>query len=173
MKFDKYDRLGAYHWKAYENDPEYRAHVDHVVEWIPKGKILDVGAGDGLIASKIGAVGIDSNKTAVYHAKRNGANVSFGSAYKLGNIGPFDSVYLGDVIEHLETPEKALLEIHRVLSKGGALYVVWPTPGIVDEYAEKAYSVKDLVEVVERCGFALDGDVYTIKSRTYAKFRKA
>lgn len=174
-KFDKYEKLGPYHWEAYENDPEYRAHVDHVCKWVTGDSVLDVGAGDGLICSKLGAgaVGIDSDETAVKLAKQKGVNVSMQNAESIQcDDASFDAVYFGDVIEHLETPEKALSEIHRVLTDDGKLYVVWPTPGIRDEYANREYTVKALVALVEDCGFKLSSEVRAIKSRTYAAFTK-
>lgn len=174
-KFDKYERFGAYHWAAYENDPEYRAHVDHVCKWVTGDSVLDVGAGDGLICSKLGAgaVGIDSDETAVKLAKQKGVNVSMQNAESIQcDDASFDAVYFGDVIEHLETPEKALSEIHRVLTDDGKLYVVWPTPGIRDEYANREYTVKALISLVESWGFRLMMEARAIKSRTYAVFAK-
>lgn len=171
-KFDKYERFGAYHWAAYENDPEYRAHVDHVCKWVTGDSVLDAGAGDGLICAKIGAkVGIDSDETAVRLADEKGANVWHGDICKMVfDSGEFDAVYLGDVIEHLEKPDEALIEIHRVLREGGRLYVVWPS--VNDPYAVRHYSIPQLVKAVTDCGFVLQGEAYTIASRHYAVFGK-
>jgi len=169
-KFDKYEQFGAYHWAAYENPPnEYHDHVNHVVEWLKgEASILDVGAGDGLIASKLGAIAIEETELAVKLAQEKGAKVEKGSAYNLPQGDKrLDAVFLGDVIEHLEKPEKALAEIHRVLVDEGRLYVVWPAEGVVDEYAHKHYSNKELIALVQANGFALDGEAYTIKSRAY------
>ncbi len=174
-KFDKYEKFGAYHWAAYEDtQSEYRAHVDHVVNWLAgEASILDVGAGDGLITSKLGAIAIEENELAVSLAQEKGANVQKGSVYNLPQGDKrLDAVFLGDVIEHLEKPEKALAEIHRVLIDGGRLYVVWPSEGVVDEYAHKHYPNKELLALVEANGFASDGEAYAIKSRNYARFIK-
>lgn len=169
--FQKYEKFGAYHWDAYQNDPEYKAHVDHVVEWVQGDSILDAGAGDGLICAKLGAVGIDDNKRAVELATEKKANVLFCSVYDIVfDSSDFDAVFLGDVIEHLDRPKDALLEIHRVLQEGGRLYVVWPA--VTDAHAIRHYSIPQLVKAVTECGFALQDDPYTIASRHYAVFGK-
>jgi ubiquinone/menaquinone biosynthesis C-methylase UbiE len=38
----------------------------------------------------------------------------------------FDAVFLGEVIEHLENPYQALMEISRILKKKGSIYITTP-----------------------------------------------
>lgn len=174
--FDKYDRLGAYHWDAYEQDAEYREHVDHVCGWIQERSILDVGAGDGLITFKLAkgrerVFGIDNNETAVKLSDEKGIFVGKASVYDIGADGwDVEAVYLGDVLEHLSDPEKALRRIHAVLPEGGTLYVV--VPAVRDSHADTQYNATSLSKLVTSCGFEVKDKPYTIASRLYASFIK-
>lgn len=174
--FDKYDKFGAYHWDAYENDQEYRAHVDHVCGWVSDKLVLDVGAGDGLISAALGKAGkyvsaIDSNKTACDLARKNRVMVANMSVYEIvPQAFDIDAVYLGDVLEHLAEPAKALSRIHAVLPEGGTLYVV--VPAIKDDHADTQYTENSLVKLVTSCGFEVKDKPYTIASRLYASFTK-
>lgn len=174
--FDKYDRLGAYHWDAYENDAEYRAHVDHVCGWISERNILDVGAGDGLITAKLVnsgkyVIGIDSNKTACDLASTKGAIIDNTSIYDIDpDVWSIGAAYLGDVLEHLSDPERALRKIHAVLPEGGTLYVV--VPAVRDTHADTQYTATSLTKLVTSCGFETKDKPYVIASRLYATFIK-
>lgn len=174
--FDKYDRLGAYHWDAYEQDAEYRAHVDHVCGWIAEKKVLDVGAGDGLITSKLSkerdrVFGIDNNQTAVSLAKGKGIQIREISVYDILPASfNIEAVYLGDVLEHLSQPQSALFNIYSILPEGGTLYVV--VPAIRDTHADTQYTPTSLTKLVTSCGFEVKEKPYTIASRMYASFTK-
>ena len=133
MQFDKYEKLGAYHWDEYERQTQYGQHANYVKNWVRIGHTLDVGCGDGLITSLLDrdafntCIGVDDNQTAIDLAEEKGViNVFNRSAYNLEGLTGFDSVYLGDVIEHLEFPEKALCQIKKALKPDGILYLVTP-----------------------------------------------
>lgn len=129
MEFQKYKLRGAYHWTEYAQQTIYGKHADKVKDWIREGRTLDIGAGDGLITSLIkDAQGIDNCGLAVKLARDKGVDVSSGDAYNLKTFldNTFDNVLLADVIEHLDTPVKALDEIRRVLKPNGYLYIVTP-----------------------------------------------
>lgn len=118
-KFTKYEKYGAYHWGQYEKGGKYRRHVDRVVDKLKEyDSVLDVGAGDGLITSMLGAKGIDNEPSAVECAKEKGVDVELGDAYNLPfKDNSFDAVFLGDVIEHVDNPEKVIAEAYRVARK--------------------------------------------------------
>ena len=92
-----------------------------------EGRLLDIGCGakpcKELVAPYVEEhVGVD-------HRPKSGARSAvdvFGSAYDIPvRSGSFDSVLCTAVLEHLEEPEQALRECHRVLAKGGvAIYTV-------------------------------------------------
>ena len=75
VSFDKYEKFGDYHWQEYQAGGVYRQHANRVANWIQEDLILDIGAGDGLITSLIGAVGLDDNKTATRLAHQHGSDV--------------------------------------------------------------------------------------------------
>ena len=97
---------------------------------------LDVGCGSGAYtfgAAALGAhcTGIDPGVGNISFARkianRTGAKgVEFrnGTAYKLKfAAGIFDFVICQGVLHHLENPEQALREMHRVLKRDGYLYI--------------------------------------------------
>lgn len=168
MKFNKYKNWGAYHWTEYERDTIYSKHVDVVRNWVKGNKILDIGAGDGLITHFLAADGIDDCELAVRLAQEKGVNVNVGSAYILD--GNYDTVFMGDVLEHLEFPGKCIEQINKVLE--GRLYIVTPpfTGVITDKYHYKEYTIKELVEFIESFGFELVEKPFIDNKRIYAVF---
>lgn len=173
MDFDKYRRLGDYHWREYARPTVYRDYVDGLVGWVKGREILDVGAGDGLIASKLGATGIELDETAVSLAAKHGVPVTQGDAASLPFADRhFGAVFMGDVIEHIEDPLPALREAHRVLRDGGSFYAT--TPPRHDpprKYHYREYTPEELRAAVEPFGFALV-ESFTRHDRIHAHFRK-
>lgn len=102
--------------------------------FMPLGeRVLDVGCGEGATLLHLGcprgAVGVDLFDDKLAFATENVPGCTFvrGSAYELPfEDGRFDHVLLRDVIHHLETPDRAIAEIARVLSPGGRVDVLEP-----------------------------------------------
>jgi SAM-dependent methyltransferase len=100
------------------------------------GHVLDVGCGCGYGAHYLGTsgadlvVGFDLSSEAIRYAKERygGPNVQFAvmDTYSLAFDGAFDLVTCFEVIEHVEFPERALREIHTVLTKDGVLLISTP-----------------------------------------------
>src|SRR3989338_6793289 len=126
MEFSKYKKFGAYHWKQYEDkNTKYFRHANRVKEWIQEKNALDIGAGDGKITHLLGIKGVDKEPEAVRLAQEMGADVVLGDAYNLDcKNEEFDAVFLGDVLEHIEFPRKALKEARRILKD--YLYIASP-----------------------------------------------
>lgn len=95
-------------------------------------KVLDIGCADGIFSKVIFdatkasfLLGIDVIKTSVEWAKKHwrdyeGMRFLIGDAESLNfNSNEFDAVYVMEVLEHVEDPLKVLLEVKRVLKKGG------------------------------------------------------
>lgn len=165
---NKYKRNGAYHWNWYETKQSYREGVDFLKEWITEKNVLDVGAGDGLIAHVLGIRGVDIDLDGIAAAKSRGVVVEFGDAANLPyNDEEFDAVVMYDVLEHLEFPLKALAEERRVLKSH--LYVV--VPNKEGEFRTDAVKLK---EMVEKIGFSLVGEVMVRNNNKqfFAKFKK-
>lgn len=175
-EFGKYKKRGAYHWKEFNKNTAYRKNVLKIKDWIGEGITLDVGAGDGLITSVIGAFGIDNNKRAIELAKEKGVDIIEADVYDIPfQSNYFDNVIMADVIEHLEFPGKGLLEVKRVLKDKGLLYIVTPPQGgKKDIYHYKEYTPNELSELLESYGFSKNGsiEVRLDLKRMYAVFEK-
>lgn len=175
--FNKYAEKGAYHWKEYADvNNKYHKHANRVREWVTEKKVLDVGAGDGLITSLLGAQGIEYEALAVELGRVRGVNIIQGDAYELPfPDDSFEAVTMIDVLEHFEFPEKALAESHRVAP---VLYVNTPPKKddgtLTDKYHIQEWSPKGLVDFVEKNGYVLDGcvTVYPKEKLMYAKFTR-
>lgn len=174
MIFSKYAQFGAYHWKQYADGTKYKAHADRVAEWVKEKNVLDVGAGDGLITSLLGAKGIEYELEGVLLAQEKGVDVIQGDAYELPfEDNSFEAVTMIDVIEHLEDPLKALKEARRVAP---VLYINTPPKKddgtLTDKFHVQEFSPLGLVQLVESAGYKLDGHVmvYPKEKMMYARF---
>jgi ArsR family transcriptional regulator len=98
------------------------------------GDVLDIGCGDGTLASLLSArsrsyVGLDRSEpvlSAARHRLGGRPNVRFehGDAHRLPfGAGAFDEVLLFHVLTYLEDPQEALVEAARVLGPGGRLAI--------------------------------------------------
>lgn len=175
MEFTKYKKQGAYHWKMYDDpNTKYRRHADRVKEWIKERIVLDIGCGDGKITDMLGAIGIDNDTEGIRLAKEKGVPCKIGDAYNIDfENNSFDAVFMGDVLEHMEFPDKCLQEAKRVLKE--YLYVVTPIPGMQNDpfhYFEP--TPEELKELVEKQGFVLEGEILVVPKdkRMYGKFKK-
>jgi ubiquinone/menaquinone biosynthesis C-methylase UbiE len=174
MKFTKYHKWGAYHWRQYDQNTKYTRHVDRVKDWVKESNCLDVGAGDGKITHTLGIKGVDDEPEAVRLAQEMGADVVLGDAYKLPyKDEEFDAVFMGDVLEHFEFPRRALQETRRIIKK--YIYLVTPEKGTNDDkFHYEEWTPEELKELVESEGFALEGEILLIPKdkRVYGKFKK-
>lgn len=91
--------------------------------------IIDIGCGEGFIVNclnRTDITGVDISKRALSIAKQKnpGCNFCTGSVYNLSfKKSSFDLVIATEVLEHLESPDKALQEIKRI-SKGYCVFSV-------------------------------------------------
>lgn len=114
----------------------YRDRAQRVLqENIPKNaSILDAGCAFGDLLALLdldgfATYGIDISEYALKRAKKKTK-----AKLVLGNLNKtlpyksnfFDAIFALDIIEHLESPYKFLLELHRVLKKEGILFVQTP-----------------------------------------------
>lgn len=123
---DKYQILGDYHWREYCGNNLYRKHVDKVVDFFrdKKGRLLDIGCGDGLILSKLSenknlhCFGIDISPTAIDMARARGVhNCTVLDLFELTKADRYDYIFMGDALEHLPDCEKALTKVKEHLEE--------------------------------------------------------
>ena len=123
------------------------------------GRLIDSGCGTkvyrNLLAPYVDEhVGLDHEKT--FHDKSN-IDI-FGSAYKIPVADEsFDSALCTAVLEHLEEPEQALRECHRILKPGGM--AIYSVPFIWHLHEEPRdfyrYSKYGLEYLFEKVGFEI------------------
>lgn len=144
--FDKYDRQGAVHWNAtnwlrLKYNAPLVSRYSTLIKEIPQGskRILDIGCGDGYLASRMAlalpnatVVGVDQEAAGIGIAREKCArihNVQFMVSACEGlefEDRSFDVVVLADVIEHLGNPGRMVAEIARVLSTEGTAIITTP-----------------------------------------------
>lgn len=96
--------------------------------------ILDVGCGEGITLEKLlhkfpdrNILGIDHTAEKVRICEQHQLPVRCGNAYELDfEDHSVDCCLFMEVIEHLDDPQRALGEIHRVLRRGGLLLLLFP-----------------------------------------------
>lgn len=102
------------------------------VKYVPQGKLLDVGCGDGSYIQYMqgfgwDAKGVDFDSEAVNNASSKGLNVQLGNLMQQqypNNV--FDVVTINHVIEHVPSPLQLLQESRRILKQGGKLMIATP-----------------------------------------------
>ncbi len=114
--------------------PEPARHLHHqlAAAGIQRGRFLDVGCATGQLIyhmARFGwqTTGIDVNPDAVAVARANGLDVAEGALEDQSFADAFfDVIHMGDVLEHLQRPQQALLTVHRLLRPGGLLVLRTP-----------------------------------------------
>lgn len=99
---------------------------------VPKGRVLDVGAGYGFFLEALERAGYETDGMEISgHAAEEARKRSRGEVVRQGAEEPFpfpeeryDAVTLLDVIEHLGDYGAALASCRRVLKPGGKLFVI-------------------------------------------------
>ena len=115
-------------------DERLRLVVELVLEQHPAA-LLDAACGRGAllrhlknVAPEIATTGSDISTDSVEYVRSNGINAAVANAEQEFPFADeqFDCVVFGEVLEHLVDPDKALLNISRVLRRGGALVLTTP-----------------------------------------------
>lgn len=151
MKFDKYEKLGAYHWDWY-SDPNYAWYkkcVDKCVEFC-KGSTIDVGCGDGLLLSKLPkkSFGLDNDDVGLEIAFDKGLNVTGIDLNDDRTIvevfGKYKYVCCLNTIEHLKD-STMLVNLVNHARKGAIIITDMPTEH-KGRYHEHEYTKKELLD---------------------------
>lgn len=108
-----------------------------VLNRLPKGKVIDVGCGDGQFlnsAKQLGwsTLGIEMDPEAVRVVRASGHDVIQGSYEALADFdNKIDCVVCSHVLEHVHDPKSLLLAISRALKVGGTALISLPNAGSV------------------------------------------
>jgi SAM-dependent methyltransferase len=122
-----------------------------------KGRVLDVGCGIGdFLAYKKDTVGVDINEYSLEWCRLQGHQVEKMDAdYLPFDDESYDSIIMDNVLEHIESPEVIIGEIHRVLDKNGIFLV--GVPGLFgytkDSDHKIFYSKETLEKTLKKHGF--------------------
>lgn len=146
MKFDKYEKNGAYHFDWYD-DPNwawYKECVDRIVEFC-KGSTLDIGCGEGFLGTLIDDyVGIDIDHTAVSLADPE-LDVRHGDIEHDIFTGSWEYLVCFNVIEHLKEPTALLGILENNITKG-AIIITDEATDHKGRYHEHEYTMDELVD---------------------------
>jgi SAM-dependent methyltransferase len=155
----------AYRGRTWEH---YRHQLATIVEFSPPGRILDVGAGTGLLVEcfrKFGlpCIGLEGSVAGVRAAQSRGIPMVVGLLDDPLPFGDatFSSLVCNQVIEHLlpATAERLLAEARRVLIPGGILLIESPSPRDPVQRAEPGhinlYTPSRLRSAVRSAGFRI------------------
>lgn len=144
MPVDRKDKLAAgdvlYQREVYANSRITRVYWDYrdrqVWKYIePRHKrIVDIGCGEGITLQKAiekfpgrNISGVDYSEENIEICKKHNLPVIRSDAYDLKlPSNSVDCCLFLEVIEHLQRPQEAIDEIHRVLRSGGRAVVVFP-----------------------------------------------
>jgi 2-polyprenyl-3-methyl-5-hydroxy-6-metoxy-1,4-benzoquinol methylase len=97
-----------------------------------RGRILDIGCGNGEFLRRMGELGwetygTDSSPAAVQLARRVAKDVRLARASEpVFDDKQFDAVTMFNVFEHVPDPVETLAEVHRILKDGGTLVLEVP-----------------------------------------------
>jgi len=103
--------------------------VESVAKSLPIGSlILDAGAGESVYKKLFSHCDYKAIDLAVGESRWNYTNLDYVSALDDMPIEDdvFDAVLCTQVLEHLEWPRESVKEMHRVLKRGGKLYMTVP-----------------------------------------------
>jgi 2-polyprenyl-3-methyl-5-hydroxy-6-metoxy-1,4-benzoquinol methylase len=150
-------RGGEYtiHEDTYFRDIVRKELATTFAQRIPKGRILDLGCGNGIFLSEAKSfgyevMGVDISPLAVHICKERGVPCEAGDFTTLRFDKLFDFVTMWDVIEHLLKPRAFIDRSIELLRPGG--YIVIKTPHIsaltFDMIAMSAVRIRELLTAV-------------------------
>lgn len=135
---------------------------------ILKGKTLDIGCGNGdFLKTRPGSVGCDINPFNTEFCNKVGLEAYPYTSYPLKfENESFDSIFLDNVLEHIDDPSDLLIDAKRLLKKDGIFLIGVPTLyGFRKQSDHKVfYDEEKLEKTLSDFGFML-------KSKKYMPFK--
>lgn len=118
---DKYDRINRI--LSFGQDQKWRQRA---VDYLPSGRLLDLGGGTGAaneIFERFDVVALDPSPDMLARNNEPQRVVAVGESLPFGD-GVFDAVFSAYVVRNLDSLERTLSEIRRVLRAGGRAAIV-------------------------------------------------
>jgi len=107
----------------------FRWRYRNSIRFVEKGRLLDIGCGNGTELYKLKKMGwetygVEVNEEASARARSEGLSVLTGDLFKAKFPDQFfDVVRMSFVLEHLPNPRETLTEIKRILRPQGRIYI--------------------------------------------------
>jgi len=160
--------------------PHLRARFDWMSKYIHGPAVLDVGCSNGVglaVASRVTGVeqlvGVDVCREALVQAKLNLMSVGVHAKLlpALAESLPlddhsFDTVLMGEVLEHVMDDGKALAEAKRVLRPGGVVVVTVPEGGVMSADHLRVYDRGSILALCCRHQFELVTSIRLVSGKS-------
>jgi len=168
-KKDKIEKLYKYEQSHFWFKNRRKIIVRAIKTYVGKDKrIIEIGAGTGSIMRSI----INEGYKNVSVGEIHGNGLVYAKGYGVRNLFQFDvlrspfkehfdAIGMFDVIEHLSDDRKAIKESHRMLSRGGRLFITVPAHmwlwSTIDESSghKRRYSIKNVNNLLKDNGFKI------------------
>lgn len=158
-------------------------HYEPVIKWIEqrvgKGSVLDIGTGASLFLAAMQDRGYEAVGTEVDSQIADSMRQRFGLTVLEGNLEElnlpdesFDAVTIMGVLEHVASPRRLLIEVHRVLKPTGVVALFCFHRGLEARFLGPhwlgfdvprhcySFSSGTLRDLLRRTGFGVDETIY-------------
>ncbi len=131
---------------------------------------LEVGGGHGLYLSEalrqfdetvsfdlvdISPTSIEMSQVAL---ETNRVNYILGDIELQSHDKKYNFITIGEVIEHLENPERALLGLRKILSPNGVIFVTTPANAPMIDHIYLFRNADEIRSLILKCGFKIDDE---------------
>ena len=139
-------------------------------KWLPRpGRIIDVGSGTGKILEELKyegweVLGVDGAREAIHLSRKRGVEVkqvNLSQSKLPFAANSFNAAICLDTLEHLEDDLGILIEMRRIVKKGGIIIITVPAHPWLFSYWDKMlghfrrYKKSDLLKLCKRSGLKL------------------
>ena len=156
------------HWGGEETTERARRRIHWIGSQVTGEKVLDIGCSEGILAVLLAregfsVLGIDVNSDALGYAdhllKSENEFVQSKVEFVHGDVinadlteGCFDTVVLGEVLEHVLQPELMLERAFAYLKPGGVFVMTTPFGVMPDPDHKQTFSLSDIKKLLQKRG---------------------